>query len=223
MDAGAPSIFFYAGLRKAAADYAEMAEGMKVDVNSTKPVNLGAMVTPSVGDPQADSALMTLMYDELRRLAAGYLSSERPDHTLQPTALVHEAYLRLIDQTGTALGDPKQFRALAATVMRQILVDHARRHRSLKRGGGRQRITLDAAVAPDSGRDVELLALDEALRQLNALHKRQARVVELRFFGGLTNEEVADVLAVSRATVANDWTVARAWLSRQMREPNRAG
>jgi RNA polymerase sigma factor (TIGR02999 family) len=175
--------------------------------------NGGSVEVPD--DPNARS-MLALMYDELRRLAAGYLRSERPDHTLQPTALVHEAYLKLLNQTSAAWRDPRQFRALAATAMRQILVDHARRRRSAKRGGAAQRITLDEALTPSSGQDVQLLALDEALGRLNALDKRQGRVVELRFFGGLTNEEVAEVLGVSRATVANDWTVARAWLSREI-------
>lgn len=166
-------------------------------------------------DPSAPE-MLALMYDELRRLAAGYLRGERPDHTLQPTALVHEAYLKLLHQTGAMWRDPKHFRALAATAMRQILVDHARRHRAAKRGGDAQRITLEEALTPSAGHDVQLLALDEALDRLNALDKRQGRVVELRFFGGLTNEEVAEVLGVSRATVANDWTVARAWLSREI-------
>lgn len=164
-----------------------------------------------------DPALMTRMYEELRKLAAGFLRNERAGHTLQPTALVHEAYLRLLDQSGTTWRDPKQFRAFAATIMRQILVDHARRHGARKRGGNLQRVTLDEAVSRQiSHRHIDLLTLNEALGRLTALHERQGRVVELRFFGGLTNEEVAEVLGVSRATVANDWTVARAWLSREI-------
>ncbi|MFO0828986.1 MAG: ECF-type sigma factor [Phycisphaerales bacterium] len=175
-------------------------------------------------DPIADTtapAVLEQMYAELRRLAGSLLRNERVDHTLQPTALVHEAYLKLADETGTRWRDPTQFRALAATAMRRILVDHARGHRAAKRGGAnleRRRVELDELTDATPNHAAELLALDEALARLAELEPRQARVVELRFFGGLTLEEVATVLDVSRATVTNDWAVARAWLSRAMDE-----
>ena len=189
----------------------------EIFMNSIKPSSPDEASAPTAALQTPDPALMTRMYEELRRLAASFLRQERAGHTLQPTALVHEAYLRLIDQTDTTWRDPKRFRAFAATIMRQILVDHARRHGARKRGGNFQRVTLDEAVAPSiNHRHIELLTLDGALRRLTALDERQGRVVELRFFGGLTNEEVAEVLGVSRATVANDWTVARAWLSREI-------
>jgi RNA polymerase sigma factor (TIGR02999 family) len=159
----------------------------------------------------------------LRRLAASFLRTERPDHTLQPTALVHEAYIKLLNQTGDRWRDPKQFKSLASIAMRQILVDHARSHKALKRKGraGGQQVDLDEAAAITRNPDlpgIEILALNDALERLFTLNERQARVVELRFFGGLTNEEVADVLDISRATVVNDWTFARAWLSREINQ-----
>jgi RNA polymerase sigma-70 factor, ECF subfamily len=172
---------------------------------------------------KSDPGMLALMYDELRRLAASFLRSERPDHTLQPTALVHEAYIKLLNQTGTRWRDPKQFKALASIAMRQILVDYARSHKAIKRQGrwGGQQVDLDEAVAITKNPNlpgIEILALNDALERLFTLDERQARVVELRFFGGLTNEEVADVLEISRATVVNDWTVARAWLSREINQ-----
>lgn len=166
----------------------------------------------SAGDRQALDQMLPLVYEELHRLAARYLSRERPDHTLQPTALVHEAYLRLINQRRVDWRNRAQFLGIAAGVMRRILVNHARDRAAAKRGGGRERVSISLVEAPSGGADVELIALEEALERLATLDPRKARVVELRFFGGLTTEEVADVLDVSRATVEREWSFARAWL-----------
>uniref|UniRef100_Q029D1 RNA polymerase, sigma-24 subunit, ECF subfamily n=1 Tax=Solibacter usitatus (strain Ellin6076) TaxID=234267 RepID=Q029D1_SOLUE len=167
--------------------------------------------------------LLPLVYRELRGLARGYLRHERPDHTLQPTALVHEAYLRLVDQTQAPGQSHVQFFAIAANLMRQILVNHARRHRAIKRGGG-NKIALEEDMVLLQPLGVDLLALDEALRRLGELDERQGRIVELRFFGGLTEEEIAVVLGVSEITVKRDWRIARAVLNRQLGagDPKRA-
>jgi len=164
----------------------------------------------------AYGALLPLVYDELKGLAAAYLRNERVGHTLQPTALVHEAYLRLVDQKGVDIQNRKHFLAVAARAMRQILIDYARRHRAAKRGGDRLRITLDEALAPEKKPDVDLIALDDALTELEKMDERKSRVVELRFFGGMTNEEAANVLDVSPKTTEADWYMARAWLRRSM-------
>jgi RNA polymerase sigma-70 factor, ECF subfamily len=168
------------------------------------------------GSPSAAGALMEVLYPELRRLAASYLARQRADHTLQPTALVHEAFLKLIDQTSPAYNGRAHFFAVAARAMRQILVDHARADQAAKRGGGWQRISLDGNLAPSGGGMVDMIALDDALKGLAELDERQAQIVELRFFGGLTVDEVADVVGVSRSTVEEDWRMARAWLSRRL-------
>jgi RNA polymerase sigma factor (TIGR02999 family) len=163
------------------------------------------------GDKAALDRLLPLVYDELRRIAARHLERERPGHTLQPTALVHEAYFRLIDQRQVDWRNRAQFLGLAAEMMRRILVNHARDRAALKRGGGLTRVSLTEALdAP--GPDVDLGDLDDALRRLAEHDPRKARLVELRFFGGLTNAEAAEVLAVSVATVERDWSFARAWL-----------
>jgi len=156
--------------------------------------------------------LMPLVYDELRRLAAHYLRHERPDHTLQPTALVHEAYLRLVDQTQVRWQNRAHFFGIAANLMRQILVNHALSHRASKRGGTAIKLTLDEAAGLSKQRDVDLVALDEALTRLAALDSQPSRIVELRFFGGLSIEETAEVLRISPATVKREWTMAKAWL-----------
>ena len=163
----------------------------------------------------AVDALLPLIYDELRSLAANYLRRERPDHTLQPTALVHEAYLRMVDQTQVNWQNRAHFFGVAAQMMRRILVDHARGRAAAKRGGVGFRVTLseDAASAEQ---DVNLLALDEALVRLSGMDGRQGRVVELRYFGGLSIEEAAEVLGVSPATVNLDWSMAKAWLRREL-------
>lgn len=166
------------------------------------------------GDEKAASRLLPLVYDELRRLAGGYLRRERPGQTLQATALVHEAYMRLARPGTEPWTGRTHFLAIAAVSMRQVLVDRARRRAAAKRGGARQRITLDegvlAAHGPDSG--VDLVALDRALVELAALDPLHSRIVELRYFGGLTVEETADVLNLSPATVKRHWTLARAFL-----------
>jgi RNA polymerase sigma factor (TIGR02999 family) len=156
--------------------------------------------------------MLPAVYSELRRLAAHYLSQEPVGHTLQPTALVHEAYLRLIDQRQADWRNRAQFLGLAAGMMRRILVNHARDRRARKRGGAAERVSLSLIEAPSGRPDVELIALEEALERLAALDPRKSRVVELKFFGGLTVEEIAEVLQVSRATVEREWSFARAWL-----------
>lgn len=171
----------------------------------------------SCGDREAANRLMMLVYDEMRKLAATYLRNQRSDHTLQPTALVHEAYLKLIDVSQVDWQDRAHFFAVAAQTMRHILVDHARAVAADKRGGGAQRIALDEAVSFANEKDVDLLALDEALQKLAQQDEQQGRIIELRFFGGLTVEETAEVLGISPATVKREWATARAWLYRRMK------
>jgi RNA polymerase sigma factor (TIGR02999 family) len=168
------------------------------------------------GDEAAAAQLLPLVYDELHALAERLLRREPADLTLQPTALVHEAYLKLVDQTRVQWQDRTHFFAVAAQAMRRILVDAARGRQAAKRGEGWQKITLDEAVAIFPERDVELLALDDALQKLSDLDPRQGQVVQLRFFAGLTSAEVADVLRVSTRTVEDDWRMARAWLRREL-------
>jgi RNA polymerase sigma factor (TIGR02999 family) len=161
-------------------------------------------------------ALLPLVYAELRRLAAGYLRREKPGQTLQPTALVHEAYLRLMKDRPDRWQNRAHFCAIAAHSMRQILIERARARGAAKRGGARPRVTLDEALVAGNDRSIDLLALDEALERLAALDPEQARLVELRFFGGLTVEETAEAMNISPATVKRHWTVAKAWLSREL-------
>lgn len=169
------------------------------------------------GDQEAMAKLLPLVYDELRRLAASYLRRERPGHTLQPTALVHEAYFRLVDQKKANWQNRAHFFGIAAQIMRRVLIDHARSHLYAKRGGGAQRLPLDEAIGlPEGQRDVEIVALDKALNKLELLDPRQGRIVELRYFGGLSIEATAEVLGISPATVKREWGVARAWLHRQI-------
>ena len=169
------------------------------------------------GDETAASELMPLVYDELRRLAGAYLRRERAAATLQPTALVHEAYLRLVRDKTQAWQDRTHFLAIAALSMRQILVERARARDAAKRGGANQvRITLDEGLVADAPKDVDLVALDEALTRLAAVDAQSARVVELRFFAGMTIEETAEAMDVSPATVKRIWTVAKAWLRREV-------
>jgi RNA polymerase sigma factor (TIGR02999 family) len=174
------------------------------------------LVKWSDGDKSALDELMPLVYDELRRLARSYLRSQRQSHTLQPTALVHEAYVRLIDQKNVSLQNRAQFFGLAAASMRSILVDHARRHRAAKRGGPQYTVSLNEAEGLTGKSDVDLVALDDALNALADIKPGHSRVVELRFFGGLTIEETAEVLGTSHATVERDWAFARSWLRREM-------
>ena len=168
------------------------------------------------GDAQARDDLLPLVYAELRAQAVRYMRRERQDHTLQPTALVHEAYVRLIGQARVSWQNRAHFFGLAAEMMRRILVDHARKHQAAKRSGVAMKVAWDDRAGATPPLDCELLLLDQALAELSARDPRQARVVELRYFGGLSEQEVAEVLTVSRATVTRDWNVARAWLFRRM-------
>lgn len=169
----------------------------------------------SQGDQAALDKLVPFVYDELRRLARHYMRRERPGHTLQTSALVNEAYLRLVDQT-VSWQNRAHFLGIAARLMRQILVDHARAHNYNKRGGGAEKVSLDQAADLAQLRASDLVALDDALNGLAAMDPQQSRIVELRFFGGLTIEETAEVVGLSHATVEREWSAARAWLRREM-------
>lgn len=164
----------------------------------------------------AAERLMPLVYDELRRLARHYLQKERSDHTLQATGLVHEAYLRMVDQTSTTWQNRAQFFGVAAQIMRRVLVDHARAHQAVKRGGVREKLEFDEALAPADERTVDLVALDDALQDLVTFDPRKSRIVEMRFFGGLTMEEIGEVLSISPRTIRREWRVAKAWLRREI-------
>jgi RNA polymerase sigma factor (TIGR02999 family) len=167
----------------------------------------------SIGNREALDKLLPLVYDELRRLAHSYLTRERPDHTLQTTALVHEAYLKLIDQHSVNWQNRAQFFAISAQAMRRILLDNARRHTAAKRGSGGQKVSLDeVATRSTDAASESLIALDEALQKLANIDADQGKIVELRYFGGLTIEETAEVLKISPSTVQREWTIARAWL-----------
>jgi RNA polymerase sigma factor (TIGR02999 family) len=168
------------------------------------------------GDQAALEKLTPLVYNELHRLASRYMGRERRDHTLQTSALVNEAYLRLIDWKSVQWQNRAHFFAVSAQFMRRILVDFARARDYAKRGGGARKVSLDEAALLPAERGADLVALDEALKELERLDARQSRVVELRFFGGLSHEEVAEVLNVSVGTVRRDWSLARAWLHRQL-------
>ena len=170
----------------------------------------------SEGDQRALDLLVPLVYDELRRLARHYLKQEKQNHTLSSTALVHEAYLRLVSQKEVAWQNRAHFFGVASQMMRRILVDHARHHSYCKRGGGAMTLALDEAVATPQRREVDLVALDDALDGLAKLDERQSRMVELRFFGGLSIEETSEVLGVSAPTVKREWASARAWLFREI-------
>jgi RNA polymerase sigma-70 factor (ECF subfamily) len=173
------------------------------------------------GRPDAAHQLMPLVYDELRRLARGQMRRERSDHTLQATALVHEAYFRLVDQPGRTWQNRTHFIRIAAQVMRRMLIDYARARRTAKREGGLQRVPLEEPLLLTEEQSDEILALNEALERLAEFDARQSRVVELRFFGGLTVEETAEALGTSAKTVKRDWSVARAWLHREVRKTRR--
>jgi len=172
------------------------------------------------GKDEAASKLIPKVYDELRRLAGGYMRRERGDHTLQATALVHEAYLKLVQQRSVDWQSRAHFFGIAAQMMRRILIDHARAHLRDKRGAGQQVVPLDEAVVFSPEQSAEMLRVDESLQRLSKLDPRQAKVVELRFFGGLTVEETADVLKISQKTVKREWSVAKAWLHGDMRQHN---
>ena len=169
------------------------------------------------GDQAALEKLMPLVYSELRRLASNYLRRERAEHTLQPTALVNEAYLKLVDQRNAKWQNRAHFFGISAQLMRRILVDHARQHRAVKRGGsGQQRLSITSVEKLAKQPEVDLLALNEALDELAKMDPQQSRIVELKFFGGLSIDEVAEVLGIGHATVERDWKLARAWLRRQL-------
>jgi RNA polymerase sigma-70 factor (ECF subfamily) len=168
-----------------------------------------------VGDLEARDELVPLVHHELRKRAVAYLRRERPNHTLQPTALVNEAYLRLMGHRRATWVNRAQFFGVAAQIMRRILVDHARDRHAAKRSGG-VRVTLDDRIGAALPPDCELLMLDQALRELGRIDERQARIVELKYFGGLSEEEVAAVLSLSRATITREWQSARAWMYRRM-------
>jgi RNA polymerase sigma factor (TIGR02999 family) len=176
----------------------------------------GLLVALREGDKEAADLLVEAVYSDLRKKAAAFLRRERPGHTLQPTALVHETYLRLVDQKRVVWQSRAHFLGVAAEMMRRILVDHARNRKARKRGGSRTRVTLDEALASSGPRALDLIALDDALNELAALDPRQSRVVELRAFGGLSVEETAEVMEISPATVKRYWAFSRAWLARRM-------
>lgn len=170
----------------------------------------------SRGDSRAADILLPIVYDQLRALAGSFLRHERAGHTLQTTALVHEAYLKLVDQTQARYHSRAHFYAVAAQAMRRILVNHARDGKRLKRGGDRQRVDLDAAPGVGAEESVDLDALDQSLQRLSAVDERKARTVEMRFFAGMSVEDTAEALGVAPATVKRDWDFARAWLYRDM-------
>jgi RNA polymerase sigma factor (TIGR02999 family) len=164
------------------------------------------------GDQAALDELMPLVYEELRRLARRFMNQERPGHTLQTSALVNEAFVRLVDQKNVSWQDRTHFFGIAARLMRQILVDYARKRGYAKRGGGARRVLLDEAMIVTEERAAEVVALDDALKSLAEIDPRKSRIVELRFFGGLSIDETAEVLGVSEGTVRRDWALAKAWL-----------
>jgi RNA polymerase sigma-70 factor, ECF subfamily len=168
------------------------------------------------GNQAALDELYPLVYDELHRLARRYMSRERKGHTLQTTALINEAYVRLVDQRSVHWANRSHFFAISAQIMRRILIDHARRHAYAKRGGGAQQVSLDETATVALGDLSEFLRLDEALKSLAELDPRRSQVVELKYFGGLNNDEIAGVLKISKNTVIRDWNMARAWLYRQL-------
>ena len=168
------------------------------------------------GDKAAMDKLLPIVYDELRRLAASFFRRERLNHTLQATALVHEAYLRLVDQSCAGWENRAHFFGSAAQLMRQILVDHARSHNAAKRGGGEIKVSLAEDMVLAGPRELDLIALDVALDELAVLDEQQSRIVEMRFFGGLSIEETAEVMAISPATVKREWMTARRWLQREL-------
>jgi RNA polymerase sigma factor (TIGR02999 family) len=170
------------------------------------------------GDKEALDQLMPVVYDELRRQAARYLRREQAGHTLQTTALIHEAYMRLVDQRNVQWQNRAHFFGIAAQLMRRILVDHARTKKRVKRGGSDVRVSLGDAAVAVKGQDLDVVALDEALDRLARVDEQQSRVVELRFFSGLTVEETAEVMGISKATVKRDWSMAKAWLHRELSE-----
>ena len=188
-----------------------------LDVSSAPSEQLTELLRAwSGGDPKAAEKLLPLVYDELRRLAARQLRGERGDHTLRPTALVHEAFLRMVDQRDAAWQNRVQFFALAAQAMRRVLVDHARARHAAKRAGGWDRVTLDEEAAAESPSELDVIELNAALQELQTLDAAKVRLVELRFFGGLSVDEAAEVLGVSPSTLAREWRLVKAWLYRRL-------
>jgi RNA polymerase sigma factor (TIGR02999 family) len=184
---------------------------------SERPSDITRLLRAASSGERGDvDALLAAIYDDLRRLASHQMSGERRAHTLEPTAIVHEAYLRLIDQRSTDWRDRLHFFAVAARVIRRVLIDHARARDALKRGGELVRVPLESVDVPAMGRDVDILALEEALRGLAELDPRQAQIVELRFFGGLSVDEIAEYLAISARSVDREWACAKAWLFCQL-------
>ena len=195
--------------------------GESGEMNHVKPKSITQLLVAwSDGDPTALNELVPLVNEELRRLARSYMRRERPDHTLQTTALVNEAYLRLVDQKQVHWQNRAHFLAIAAQLMRRILVDYARRRQYQKRGGGALQVTLGHAENLTDEKAPDLVSLDEALTELDKMDSRRGRVVELRFFGGLSIEETAEVLKISPTTVERDWTIAKAWLHKTVTSDN---
>jgi RNA polymerase sigma factor (TIGR02999 family) len=188
-----------------------------MDTSSVSPQRVTQLLAHwSHGDDAALSELTPLVYEELRRLAHHYMAGQRPDHTLQATALVHEAYLRLADQTSPNFIDRSHFFAVAAQAMRQILVNYAKASQSQKRGGGALKVELDEAALVSPEQTTEILDLNEALERLGTLDSRKAHIVELKYFGGLNHDEIAEVMKVSTVTVRRDWVFAKAWLHNEL-------
>jgi len=193
--------------------------GTSLIVNTTLPKDITRILKEwEAGDTDAPAKLMPLVYEELRRLARNYLARERSDHTLQPTALVHEAYLRLVDETDVSWKNRAHFYGMAARLMRRILVDHARTHNAAKRGGLQTKLSLNELRDLPGESEVELVALDGALENFGQLYARKSQVVELKFFGGLDTKEISEVLKVSEKTVLRDWNFAKLWLCRELSE-----
>tara|TARA_R110002073_G_scaffold336260_1_gene531393 strand:- start:151011 stop:151598 length:588 start_codon:yes stop_codon:yes gene_type:complete len=178
---------------------------------------LMALELSKIADLNTSAELIESIYEELRGIASGYLRQERVNHTLQPTALVHEAYARLADQKELPWSDAAHFRAITARVMRQVLVDHARKHNAIKRGGDRVKVTLSDTDGAAQLNVLDLLELNDAMERLRELDERKAQVVELLFFGGMTHKEAARVVGISQKTIEADWYMARAWLGKQLR------
>jgi RNA polymerase sigma-70 factor, ECF subfamily len=192
---------------------------MRMNSESSEDVTALLLNWQNGDDEDASARLMPLVYEELRRVARAYLQRERADHTLQATALVHEAYLQLVDDTKVTWKDRAHFYGVAARLMRQILIQHARAHHAAKRGGlEQQKLSLEEAGDLPTDSAVELLALDDALEGLTKIYPRKSKVVELKFFGGMESKQISEVLQVSEKTVLRDWNFARLWLSRELRK-----
>jgi RNA polymerase sigma factor (TIGR02999 family) len=184
--------------------------------SGSKPSVTQLLLEMQQGRSGAADELLGLVYNELRRIAGGYMRRERPNHTLQATALVHEVYMQLVDQTRVDWKNRAHFFGVAAQLMRRILVEHARGHNAQKRGGAVSKISLEEVVNHLPQKELTLVALDDALQELERLDPRQSRIVELRFFGGLTTEETSEVMGISTATIEREWRSARAWLHSQL-------